>query len=83
MSLQETMKQKLESVGLPYKEIKCYGSQIMITAHSEGAAKQWAGILAKFSRVRGMVTSVDHAKVNKNTVMKPSLVQVWRVWSTI
>ena len=83
MTPQEGMKEKLEGLGLPYKEVKCYGSQVMITVLSESAAKRWTSVLAKFATVRPIFPSSDYATVNKNTVMKPSLVKVWRVWATI
>jgi hypothetical protein len=81
---QERMQAKLESLGLPYKTIQCYGAQIMVTAHSEETAKRWRSLLLKFATtVRPVSRQIDYAKVNKNTVLKPSTVTVYRVWATV
>ena len=82
-TIQEQMKAKLEATGIPAKEIRCYGSQIMVTAWSYNAAERWAALLAKFSTVKSVKASVDYAKENTNTVLRPSTVNVWRVWATI
>ncbi len=83
MTIQEQMQAKLAVTGIPAKEIKCYGSQIMITAWSRDAAERWVMFLAKFSKVQAVKESTDYAKENHNTVLLPSRVSVWRVWSTI
>jgi hypothetical protein len=83
MTPQQQIKAKLAAVGIPYKEINCYGSQIIVTAWSRDAASKWASLLGKFSTVKNVVKSVDYAKKNKNTVLLPSVVTVWRVWATI
>lgn len=83
MTPQEKMKAKLEQSGIPFKEVSCYGSQIVITAWSDGAAKKWAMLLAKFSTVRGTVKSTAECKENKNTVLLPSVVDVWRVFARV
>lgn len=83
MTTQEKMKSKLEQSGIPYKEIKCYGSQIMVTAWCQTSAEKWHSLLSKFAKIRGMGESVDYDKINTNTVMRPSYHFVWRVWATI
>lgn len=80
---QEQIQETLAKSGIPAKEIRCYGSQIMITAWSQDAATKWAMLLAKFSTVKNTVRTVDYCKENKNTVMMPSTVEVWRVWATV
>ena len=80
---QQQIKALLIKSGIPYKEINCYGSQIMVTAWSESAARKWALLLAKFAKVNNIGQGIDEAKVNKNTVLLPTVIRVWRVWATI
>jgi len=80
---QERMKAKLESLGLPYKEIECYGSQVMITALSESAANKWHSILCKFTTSKRPIRSIDRNKVNENTCLNPSSHEVWLIGGTI
>lgn len=49
---QQKLKAALEQAGLPYKQIECYGSQIVITAHSQDSAIKWGLLLARFAKVR-------------------------------
>lgn len=84
ITLQQKMQSRLESCGLPYKEVKVYGSQIMITAWSESAARKWHSLLYKFcSKVRPPKKSLDYNKVNRNTCLRPTTHVVYRVWGTI
>ncbi len=82
-TLQERLKQKLESVGLPHSEIKVYGSQIMITAIGKVTIQRWASVLARFSKINGIAEAIEYNKENKNTCLLPSTHKVWRVWATI
>jgi hypothetical protein len=75
MTPQERMAAKLAEIGIPSKEIKCYGSQIVITCHSQAAAHKWVPILGKFSKVRGITRGLDYAKENTRSVMNPSTVE--------
>lgn len=83
MTVQLKLKATLENAGIPYKEINCYGRQIVITSRSSKAANKWAVLLAKFATVRGVVKASDEAKENKKTVLNPSVVKVWRTFATI
>lgn len=83
MTLQEQMQVTLQQSGIPAKEIRVYGSQIVITAYSRQAAQRWASLLARFAKVRGIVESRDYAKKNTNTVLRPSTVNVWRIGATL
>lgn len=83
MKPQEAMKERLEQVGIPFKAIECYGSQIVITSWCRESAERWAGLLGRFAKVRGITHSVDYAKENKNTVLRPSTVEVWRTFARI
>ncbi len=83
MTTQQKMQAKLESLGLPYKEIKVYGSQIMVTAWSETAANKWHSILCKFTNSRRPIRSFERNKVNQNTVLLPTRHEVWLIGGTI
>lgn len=74
----------LERVGLPYKEIQVYGSQIVITSHCRETAERWAGLVAKFATVRrAALECADDAKVNKGTCLRPTKVKVWRTYAVM
>jgi hypothetical protein len=83
MTVQEQMQARLAQAGIPYKEIHCYGSQIMVTAWGRPAAEKWASFLARFAKVKAMKESLDYNEENKNTVLRPTTHKVWRVWATI
>lgn len=80
---QQRMKALLAKVGVPFKEIECYGSQIVITAWSRDAAEKWAGVLARFATYRGTVQSVDYNKINRGTVLRRTAHDVWRVYARL
>ena len=46
---QTKMAQALKECGLPAKRIEVYGSQVMITAYSEAAARKWFRLLGQFT----------------------------------
>ena len=83
MSTQEAMKAKLESSGLPFKEIKVYGSQIVVTAWSREAALKWASFIAKFATVFCGITAIDECRQNDKLIGNPSVVEVFRVFARI
>lgn len=83
MTNRTRMQALLAKSGIPAKEIKVFGSQILIKCYSRDAAEKFAGLLAKFATVRGVVESYDYAKVNRNTMLRPSTVQVWLVGAHI
>ena len=83
MTAQQRMKVALESLDIPKKTVEVYGSQIVITAWSEDAAKKWASVLSKFATFRGITHSLDYNKVNTNSVMLPSAHEVWRAFARI
>jgi len=77
------MRAKLERIGLPFKGIECYGSQIVVTCWSRDAADRWASFLARFAKFLGITQSVDHAKENRGTCLLPTTVDVWRAFARI
>jgi hypothetical protein len=83
-ALAAKMRAMLESVGLPYKQVQCYGSQIVITSHCRATAERWAMLLAKFATVkRAALKCLDDAKENKGTCLRPTKVEVWRTYAVI
>lgn len=83
MTVQAAIKATLEKAGIPAKEVKVYGSQIMIVCWSRDAADKWAVLIAKFAKVRGVVESIDYNEVNRNTVLRPTSHKVWLVAGVI
>jgi uncharacterized membrane-anchored protein len=83
MSKQGELKAVLEKTGIPHKDIEVYGRQIVITSWSEDAANKWAHLLSQFAKVRGVIPAIDYAKKNKNTVMLPTTINVFRTFAVM
>jgi hypothetical protein len=67
MTPQEQMKAQLEALPLPRREVQVYGRQIVITCHSEQAARKWGGVLAKFATVKGYTKAFEPNKEQHGT----------------
>lgn len=88
MTIQQQMKATLEKAGIPFREIQCYGSQIVITSQSEATAKKWAALLSKFAKVRGVIKSLDDRKTAVDyqegmSAKQMRYVDVWRTFAVI
>lgn len=84
MTAQERMKAKLEESGITNRKIEVYGRQIVVTAASRKVADKWVGLLDLFCRkVRGPVRCLDQAKINRGTVLRPTMIRVWRIGGTV
>lgn len=90
MTPQQKMQEALGLCGIPAKEIKCYGSQIVITAWSRDAAEKRASLVARFATFRGIVESVEYTRDPSHfTKANPGLVKsafthpVWRVFGRV
>ena len=90
MTPQEQMKTELEKAGLPYKEIQCYGSQIVVTSWSQEAASKWVHLLNRFATVRGTVRTRDYTKdpsgyykANPGLVKSVFTHEVWRTFASV
>lgn len=83
MTPQQKIKATLEKSGIPYKNIDCYGSQIVVTSYSVEAAKKWASLLGTFAKVRGITKSKDEAVENKGTCLLPTMIDVHRTFAVI
>lgn len=80
---QQRIKATLQRAGIPAKQIDVYGSQIMITAWSQDAARKWFRLLQQFcSTTRQPLESTDDNKAQKGTRLV-EFHKVWRVWGTI
>lgn len=79
---QQRFESLFRSAGASLKEVKAFGSRLIVTCHSQGAADKIANLLSrgKFS-VDKVGESFDYDKVNRGTVLRPSTVQVWKVWA--
>ncbi len=80
---QQKIKSRLEASGIPFKQVECYGSQIVVTAHCRNAAERWAALLGQFAKVRGVIESVDEAVEQKGTCLARTYVSVWRTYAAI
>ena len=84
MTVQAQIRATLLKAGLPYKSLDVYGSQIVVTTWSMDAARQWSSLLATFATVRKTgLQSIDYAKENKGTVLKPTTLNVYRTYAVI
>lgn len=78
---QQQMKATLAKSGIAFKRIDVYGSQIMVTAWSEDAAKKWSSLLANFSTVNAVYKTRDENRADG--AVNPRSHRVWRVSATI
>lgn len=90
MTPQQAMTAKLAESGIPAKQIRVFGSQIIVTCWSRDAAERFSALLSKFATVRGVVRSVDKTKDTSGYfAANPGLVkgdfhhEVWRVGAFI
>lgn len=83
MTNQEKMKSVLSKMEIPTKEIKVYGSQIMITVAGKESADKWTMTLNNFCRRVLSKQTMDYAKENVGSCLNPTMVDVYRVWGTI
>ena len=61
------------ALGLKYKRIDCYGSQIVVICWSQGEAEKIATMLKRSSfTIRGIIKSFDYNKdqTNRKTISK-------------
>jgi len=84
MTSQAQFEQKLRAVGLPFEQLRVFGT-IRVNVHvitiGEDTARKWASLLAKIFpdvRVR-MVPTVIYNQVNTNTCLKPSTHGGWLI----
>lgn len=83
MTIQAQIKATLAKAGIPSREIEVYGSQIVITSACRDTAVKWGALLGKFAKVRGIVETIDEAKVQKGTCLNRTYVKVWRTFAAI
>ena len=85
---QKKMEMLLSKAGIPHKEIRVFGSQILVTCYSPDAAEKFALLVGCFATVRGVVRSFDYLKDQKGAYERqknPGLVKnvftepVWRM----
>ena len=84
MTPQQHMKATLTQANIPYKAIEVYGSQIVVTTWSYDAAVKWGVLLATFATIRKVaLKSIDYAKENKGTCLRPTTLEVYRTYARI
>ena len=72
----------LNAAGIATKRVECYGRQIVVTLFSEDMADRVAMILSNAFRVKGALATTEDAKENRETVLRPTQVRIWRVYAT-
>ena len=82
-TLQETMLDKLNTIGIPSVDINVYGGQVTVTCECEASARRWKAVLATFCRRVRCIETIIYNKKNINTVMLPSCRPAYRVYGTI
>jgi hypothetical protein len=83
MTIQAQIKATLEKSGIPSREIEVYGSQIVITSACRDTAEKWGALLSGFSKVRGILESIDEAKIQKGSCMNRTYIKVWRTFAAM
>lgn len=84
MTAQEKIKTLLEGCGLPFREVKVYGSQVTVECWCRDAATKWAVVVGKFARVKGVMESTVYTKESEGRGgMIRDTFKVWRVYGTI
>lgn len=81
MTIQTEIAAKLASLGIAHKEIKVYGSQIVVTCWGREAADRFAAVIANFAKVRGVLKALDQNEASKGR--KPEWHEVHRVFAAI
>jgi hypothetical protein len=82
MTPQEKMHATLSKLDLASREIKVYGSQIVVTCTSHDAAIKWGLVLGKFATVKRVANpGLDETKAT--TLGDTCTIQVWRTWATV
>lgn len=80
MTAQQQLKEKLEQAGIPFRDIECYGRQIVVTSQCVETANKWARLLAQFAKVRGVIRSVDYVGPK---VTRRKTIDVWRTFAAV
>jgi hypothetical protein len=74
------------SLPIPSRSIKVFGSincNIHITCESRKTAEKWVLTLGKFCRTVNCVESIDQAVENKNTMLRPTSIKVFRICGVV
>lgn len=83
-SPQDRIRTLLERAGIPYKEIKVFGCQVLVKCWSQDAATRFYALLHRCcTAVRKVTRWADYNIVNENTVLRPTRHRVWLVGGRI
>lgn len=83
MTLQQQMKAKLESLGLPFTEIQCYGNQVTVECLSQKACEDFGSIIKHFATIRMIIKSYRYTLTNRKKSVNPPTQDVWRLYAKI
>lgn len=73
------MKDLLSKLEIPHKEIRVFGSQIMITCFSVTAAEKFAETINKFATVRSIASGKDETKDLHGNYTYSDVIRLWAV----
>jgi hypothetical protein len=80
-TINERFAKLFKGAAIPVKEINAFGTRVIVTCWTEGAARKVARLLTKGSfAVDGLKESVDY-KVEGRDTNQPKVMRVWRVWA--
>jgi hypothetical protein len=78
MTPQSLLKETLQGIDLPRKEIQVYGSQIVVTSYCQDSAEKWAYVIGKFAKIKhSAFKTIDKATTTRGYIT------VYRTFATI
>ncbi len=82
-SAQSVLKAHLERSGIAYKSVEVYGRQVVVTAFSADASAKWHQLLNHICAKVRVVETVESARENMGTNLKPTMVKAWLIGGMI
>lgn len=73
---QQKTKEKLESLGTPFHEIRCYGKRITVACASLNNTEKWIPILSKFADILGTIQETVYSTKTNRTY------KVWKIYAS-
>lgn len=82
MKPQESIKNTLESLSLPFNAIKVYGSQITIECESKATCEKFSSVIINFATIRNIIETSVYCKDQQGKNM-PKLKKAFRLYAKI
>jgi len=86
MNIQSQIKDLLNTVDLPSREIKVYGSQITVECASLSSCQEFAKVISKFATIRKIIESLvetEHSKEHNLNAVGKKYFTVYRLYAII